>query len=121
MWNNEINGRYPFPEVEKMPRVKIGSNDRTVNTTFGTRLKKFRRTVKVTQEELARRTKLSRQTITNIEAGRQGITVSRMMTISKALGIEPKMWFSPASEWISFVMETFDEEERKRNEIQTTR
>ena len=44
----------------------------------------------ISQEDLAKRTGMSRPTIANIEVGRQRLLLDQIETIAKALGTTPK-------------------------------
>lgn len=57
---------------------------------LGAKVEQVRTFLDVTQEELAKRTGLSRATIANMEVGRQRIYLHHVETISKALGTSPK-------------------------------
>jgi transcriptional regulator with XRE-family HTH domain len=56
---------------------------------FGAKLKKARKAAKLNQENLSGRVGLSRTSITNIEAGRQRISLDMLFLLSDALGIPP--------------------------------
>lgn len=60
-----------------------------LNTRFGALLQEKRRQRKFTQEELAQRIGLGRTSVTNIEKGRQPVTLQILFDIAQALGIPP--------------------------------
>ena len=56
---------------------------------FGDRLRNQRKNSKLTQDGLAERVGLSRTSITNIEKGRQHITLHMLYILSDVLGVSP--------------------------------
>lgn len=57
---------------------------------FATKLKKARKEAKLSQEKLSERVGLSRTSITNIEAGRQHISLHMLFLLSDILGVTPE-------------------------------
>ena len=56
----------------------------------GNNVRRHRINLGLTQEELAKRTKIfSRTSITNIESGRQKMTILTLIAVSRALGVAP--------------------------------
>lgn len=62
----------------------------TLYTEFGKILKQKRSQVNLTQEDLAARIKLGRTSVTNIEKGRQQVSLEVLYDLARALGVEPK-------------------------------
>jgi transcriptional regulator with XRE-family HTH domain len=60
---------------------------------LGKHLKALRKMAGLTQAELAQRCGLERTSITNIEAGRQTLSVQRINAIAAALGYRVKVKF----------------------------
>lgn len=56
-------------------------------------LKKLRRQLKISQQELARQMKVKREFITRIESGEQNITIETLNRIAKATGKELEFHF----------------------------
>lgn len=56
-------------------------------------LKKLRRQLKISQQELARQMKVKREFITRIESGEQNITMETLNRIAKATGKELEFHF----------------------------
>ena len=56
---------------------------------FGKLLKKSRGEANLTQEALAKRVRLSRTSITNIEKGRQHINLHMLYVLSDSIGVRP--------------------------------
>jgi transcriptional regulator with XRE-family HTH domain len=56
---------------------------------FGRGLYRTRKAANLTQEALAERVGLSRTSITNIEKGRQHVSIHILFSLANALGIEP--------------------------------
>lgn len=67
----------------------MGDDKNNIYLDFGRRLKAARKSNKVTQNDLAERVGLSRTSITNIERGRQQVSLHVFLSLSKAVGIEP--------------------------------
>lgn len=57
---------------------------------IGGKVAMIRAALGLTQEELAKRTHLTRTSITNIEAGRQRLLLHDIGTLAAALGTSPK-------------------------------
>lgn len=66
-----------------------------LNEKLGERVAKARGGRGLTQAELARRSKLSRTSMVLIEAGRQGMLLSRLYEIARQLGVEPSDLLPP--------------------------
>ena len=64
-------------------------DDDLLNLEFGAHLRRLRSEAELTQEELAEAARLSRPSIVNIEAGRQGVTLATLYRLADALGLEP--------------------------------
>lgn len=58
-----------------------------IYTEFGQRLRNARKAVQLTQDALAERVGLSRTSITNIEQGRQHISLHKAYLLASAVGI----------------------------------
>jgi|ERR1700733_12500247 len=56
---------------------------------FGRALRRVRKKVGLSQQELADRVSLSRPSIVNIELGRQGISLDQLYIFAGALGVTP--------------------------------
>jgi transcriptional regulator with XRE-family HTH domain len=56
---------------------------------FGRGLRRARKAANLTQEALAERIGLSRTSITNIEKGRQHVSLHMLFSLSSAVGVEP--------------------------------
>jgi len=56
-------------------------------------LKKMRKQLKISQQELARKMKVKREFITRIESGEQNITIETLNRIAKATGKELEFHF----------------------------
>jgi len=56
---------------------------------FGRRLRSARKAANLTQEALAERVGLSRTSITNIEKGRQHVSLHMLFSLANAIGIKP--------------------------------
>lgn len=69
---------------------KLIMNSELLYNEFGAQLKKARRSAKLTQERLADQVGLSRTSITNIEKGRQHVTLHVLFLLAGALRIKPK-------------------------------
>ena len=57
-------------------------------------LKKLRKELKISQEELARKMKVKREFITRIESGEQNITIETLNRVAEATGKEFEFHFS---------------------------
>lgn len=62
-----------------------------VYRAFGCRVEMVRLTLGMSQLDLAKRVKLSRTSVTNIEAGRQRVLLADVEKFSSAFGLSPKM------------------------------
>ena len=58
---------------------------------FGLVLKRARKNAKLTQEGLSSKVGLSRTSITNIEQGRQHVTLHLLFLLAKALSVKPSV------------------------------
>lgn len=58
-------------------------------TQFGNEVRAFRLAQRLTQDELARITGMSRCNVSNIEAGRGNVTIARLLRIAAALECTP--------------------------------
>lgn len=63
---------------------------RPIPTAFGLRLARLRQDVELTQQDLAKRVGLSRTSVTNIEKGRQQVTLETLYRLAGALGKPPE-------------------------------
>jgi transcriptional regulator with XRE-family HTH domain len=77
----------------KLPEVGSGEPNNFYKQV-GARVRELRG-AKLTQEELARASALSRASIVNIEAGRQKLLLHNLFGISKALGVSPTEFIGP--------------------------
>ena len=59
----------------------------------GMELKKLRKELKISQEELARKMKVKREFITRIESGEQNITIETLNRVAEATGKEFELHF----------------------------
>jgi transcriptional regulator with XRE-family HTH domain len=55
----------------------------------GSRVREIRQATRITQAAIAAETGLSRQSVANIEKGRQRFMVHTLLDIARALGVEP--------------------------------
>lgn len=62
---------------------------------FGIRLRDARRKAGITQAELGQRVGLSRTSITNIEYGRQRVTLDGFVQLAEAVGADPVSFLTP--------------------------
>jgi transcriptional regulator with XRE-family HTH domain len=69
-----------------------------LNAEFGAIVRRLRKARGMTQDELARKTCLSRVAIANLELGRQGILLNRIYGLAAALGVEPQCLLPHRSE-----------------------
>lgn len=67
----------------------MGRQPSAVNTAFSRRLRRLRTGAHLSQETLASRSSLSRTSITNIEKGRQHVSLDVLYRLADAMGIEP--------------------------------
>jgi transcriptional regulator with XRE-family HTH domain len=56
---------------------------------FGEHLRRLRGRLGISQEKLAERASLSRTSVVNIEAGRQGVALATLYRLAEALGTGP--------------------------------
>jgi len=63
------------------------SNQQSIRAIFANNVKKYRNTLRYSQEKLAEKTKLSVQTIKDIESCRRWISDSTLTRLAKALNI----------------------------------
>lgn len=61
-----------------------------VYVALGGKIRLIREAIGLSQEELSKRVKLTRTSLTNIEAGRQRILVDDVEDFARALGTSPK-------------------------------
>lgn len=66
---------------------------RKIYARMGENIRKRREFMGWTQAQLAADLGISRPSLVNIEAGRQGISVARMLDICEQLGCKPQMLF----------------------------
>ena len=64
--------------------------DDELNAEFGRQLRSLRDKMQLSQEELARASRISRTSIVNIERGRQGVSLGTLYRLASALGLEPQ-------------------------------
>lgn len=64
-------------------------DEASVNTVVGLRIRVVREALDITQADLARKAGVVRTQIVNIEAGRSGLSVERLLLIAKALNVKP--------------------------------
>jgi transcriptional regulator with XRE-family HTH domain len=65
---------------------------------FGVRLRIVREVMGITQEQLAKKVKtLSRTSIVNIEAGKQGVSIDNLLDLSRALNVRASRLLPPES------------------------
>lgn len=69
-------------------RAPLSADDRAVYRSVGARVSAIRRQQGLTQDTLATLVGLTRTSITNIEAGRQGISLPLFLSLADALGVE---------------------------------
>ncbi len=61
--------------------------------TFGIRVKHFRRSCGLSQEELAERSKLHRNYISDVERGRRNLSLDALLKLANGLGINIRDMF----------------------------
>lgn len=61
-----------------------------LNVYVGHRIREARQAINMTQDELATLTKYTRTSISNIETGKQVLTVSNLYKIAAALGVDAR-------------------------------
>ena len=74
---------------------KMKSNPESIRTVFANNVKKYRNTLRYSQEKLAEKTKLSVQTIKDIESCRRWVSDSSLAKLAKALNIPEFQLFVP--------------------------
>lgn len=57
---------------------------------FGAKVEKVRAVMMITQEDLAKRLKITRASISNIESGKQRILLDDVEKFAEALGMSPR-------------------------------
>lgn len=72
-----------------MTRNRDRNRNDDIYTFIGSRIKQFRTTQNMSQDELASRSSLKRPSIVLIEKGRQKLPIDRLFVIAKALKVEP--------------------------------
>jgi transcriptional regulator with XRE-family HTH domain len=77
--NNALFSINPKPVMDK----------EAINKATGKYLQEVRKTLKISQEDLANKIGLTRTSIVNIEKGRQSLTVENLYKISEVFGISP--------------------------------
>ena len=70
---------------------------RAIYRRMGENIRTRREYMGWTQEWLAKALRISRPSLANIEAGRQGISVARMLDICEQLGCKPQLLFSKST------------------------
>lgn len=65
-------------------------DDRLLASAFGAQLRQVRKARGMSQDQLASDAKISRTSIVNIEAGRQGVALGTMYRLALALGVDPE-------------------------------
>lgn len=60
---------------------------------MGARIRKLRQARGLSQAELARRAKITREYLNKVEAGRYDITVGVLLRLAKALRVKPQAFF----------------------------
>ena len=79
---------------KKQKKETIITNDMRIEARFGSNVKVLRTQRRITQVELARRTGLHQNYISEIEHGKRNITLRVMEIIVKALGVQEKEFFN---------------------------
>lgn len=79
---------------KEQKKETIITNDMRIEARFGSNLKVLRTQRRITQVELARRTGLHQNYISEIEHGKRNITLRVMEIIAKALGVQEKEFFN---------------------------
>ena len=64
-------------------------DERALAMAFGEHLRRLRGRLGISQEKLAERASLSRTSVVNIEAGRQGVALATLYRLAEALGTGP--------------------------------
>lgn len=71
-------------------RVEASAMNEAINKSVGAAIRNIRENkLRITQDELAGRLGISRPSITNIENGRQQLTVAQLLLFSKVMGVSP--------------------------------
>lgn len=70
-----------------MPPTKLVE---PVYRQFGAKVEAMRAVMAITQQDLAKKVKLTRASITNIEAGKQRILLADVEKFAEALGVSPR-------------------------------
>lgn len=70
-----------------MPATKLVE---PVYRQFGAKVESMRAVLMIRQEDLAKKVKLTRASIANIEAGKQRILLADVEKFAKALGVSPR-------------------------------
>lgn len=70
-----------------MPATKLVE---PVYRQFGAKVEAMRAVMAITQQDLAKKVKLTRASITNIEAGKQRILLADVEKFAVALGVSPR-------------------------------
>lgn len=70
-------------------RQQIEKEKQLLRQQVGSRLKHYRTEAKFTQDELATKTGIERTSITNIECGKNNMTIEQLMMFCEIFGIEP--------------------------------
>jgi transcriptional regulator with XRE-family HTH domain len=76
-------------------RAALTPDDRAVYAEVGARLRAARRRTVLTQDALARLAGISRPSVSNIEAGRQSVTLALFLSLCDALGADPAELLGP--------------------------
>lgn len=66
----------------------VGNNRQSILSRFGHAVRERRTNLKLTQADLAARTKISRSSISEIELGRENISLERAERLAQALGCQ---------------------------------
>lgn len=75
---------------------------------IGERVSEFRKANKMNQDDLAKKAAISRTTISNIESGRQQVSIHTLMNIAEALNLEMHSLIPLYAEVISAMKEPID-------------
>lgn len=65
-----------------------------IRIELGERIKKLRKSKKITQSELARKIRLDRTFLSRVESGKQNITIDNLSLICKGLNVSLSYFFS---------------------------
>lgn len=77
--------------MKTLYKMKSNKSIERVYKNFGGKVRRFRTFHGLTQEQLARRTGLSRTSIANIEVGRQRVLLNDVRNFAIALRIKPNI------------------------------